>query len=111
MVGYTEKLKPTLFVGSFRFLNETDQINWKNIQFKNPDTTWGGEAAGSLLTNYLTPEILTIYTNETRNELIRKYKLMPDENGKIKVYKRFWNNDIQRPNNTNIVPPILAYTD
>ncbi|TAE13366.1 MAG: hypothetical protein EAZ47_05375 [Bacteroidetes bacterium] len=112
IVGYAEKLKPTLFVGSFRFLNPRDFEQWRDVKFHSPTTTWGGEAAGSLLTNYLTPEVLTIYTNETRNELIRKYKLIPDEEGDIKIYKRFWNNNYDDSTESpNIVPPLLAYAD
>ena len=112
ITGYAEKLKPTLLVGSFRFLNKTDFEQWKALKFHTPETNWGGEAAGSLLTNYLTPEVLTIYSNETRNELIRQYRLMPDEEGNVKVYKRFWNNNYDgSPNHPNIVPPLLAYAD
>lgn len=112
ITGYAEKLKPTLFIGSFRFLNQRDFEQWKDLKFNTPETNWGGEAAGSLLTNYLTPELLTIYTNETRNELIRQYRLIPDEEGNVKIYKRFWNNNYDgSPNRPNIVPPLLAYAD
>jgi hypothetical protein len=112
ITGYAEKLKPTLFVGSFRFLNKNDFEQWKDLKFHTPETNWGGEAAGSLLTNYLTPEVLTIYTNETRNELIRQYRLIPDEEGNVKIYKRFWNNNYDGGSKTqNLVPPLLTYAD
>lgn len=108
MVAYEEKLKPTLHIGNFRFLNEGDYKNWKHVPIVPHKTLWGGEPAADLMTNYLRPEILTLYTEETRNELIKHYKLIPDEKGKVKVYKKFWNH-----NNVNgeTVDPILVYAD
>jgi hypothetical protein len=105
---YAEKLKPTLLVGKFRFLKTEDFANWKNVQLRNKKTCWGGEAAGNLLTNYLRPAILTMYTLETRQELIRNYRLIPDEQGDVQVYKKFWEIN---PINANVAPPLLVYAD
>ncbi len=110
LADFDDKLKPTLHVGNFRFVNDTEFFNWKNLKLKTEATVWGGEPAGDLLTNYLRPEILTLYTTEARNELMRNYKLMPDDEGNVKVYKRFWNwkeNITQQ----NFTPPLLTYTD
>jgi len=106
--NYNQKLKPDLKMGTFRFANENDFLNWKNVELNYAKTCWGGEAAGDLLTNYLRPEILTIYTCETRNELIRNYKLIPDINGNVEIYNMFWE---QRIETGKTVPPLLAYTD
>ena len=108
MVAYAEKLQPALHIGNFRFLKEEDHKNWKRIPILPDKTFWGGETAAALLTNYLRPEILTLYTEENRNELIKHYRLIPDENGKVKVYKKFWN-DYNVGGNT--VDPILVYAD
>jgi hypothetical protein len=108
MVAYEERLKPALLMGTFRFLKEEDFLNWKNTPINTAKTKWGGELAGDLYTNYLRPQTLTLYTIESRNELIRNYRLIPDDNGSIKVYKRFWHvND----ENTATVPPLLIYAD
>lgn len=107
MIAYQERLKPELFIGAFRLVKSEDFIKWKQIQFKNKDTVWGGEPAGDILTNYLKPAELTIYTKETKAELIKNYRLIPDPNGNIKVYKKFWD----KGDNGNSVPPILAYVD
>ena len=40
--------------------------------------------------------------------MIKHYRLIPDENGKVKVYKKFWN-DYNVGGNT--VDPILVYAD
>ena len=108
MVAYEEKLKPALRIGNFRFLKEEDQKNWKALPIDRDKTFWGGEPAADILTNYLRPEILTLYTEENRNDLIKHYRLIPDEKGKVKVYKKFWN---YYNANWNTVDPILVYAD
>ncbi|MFH1319620.1 MAG: type IV toxin-antitoxin system AbiEi family antitoxin [Bacteroidota bacterium] len=105
---YETKLKPALFIGNYRFLKDVDFANWKRIHFKNKTTQWGGEPAADILTNYLRPEILTIYTAEQRIEIIKNYRLIPDFNGNVKVYKNFWKYDEV---NNNIVPTVLIYAD
>jgi hypothetical protein len=108
MVVYAERLKPALKIGTFRFLKEEDFTNWKKLPLLKNKTWWGCEPAGDILTNYLRPEELTIYTTETRNDLIKNYKLIPDEKGNVKAYKKFWQQDEA---NDKIVPPLLVYTD
>jgi hypothetical protein len=107
MIAYEERLKPTLFMGTFKFMKQEDFANWKHMQFKNENTIWGGEPAGDILTNYLKPAELTIYTEETRVELIKNYRLIPDPVGNIKIYKKFWNENEAG----NTAPPLLAYAD
>ncbi len=107
IVEYNQKLKPTLHLGNFRFLNEKDYINWKKIKLKSKDTLWGGEPAADLITNYLKPGEFIIYTNEKKHELMKNYKLVPDENGYITVYRKFW----KFTTHNNYVPELLVYTD
>lgn len=106
--AYDERLKPAIKVGTFRFLIQEDFNNWKKIALRNKKTWWGGEPAGDLLTGYLRPAELTIYTIEPRNDLIKNYRLIPDEKGNVEVYKKFWQYDDV---NENIVPPLLVYAD
>ena len=108
MVAYEDRLKPALRTGTFRFLKEEDFTNWKKLPIRNGKTWWGGEPAGDLFTNFLRPEELTLYTTETRNELIKNYRLVPDEKGNVKAYKKFWQHDEV---NDNVVPPLLVYAD
>jgi hypothetical protein len=108
MTAYAERLRPALNIGTFRFLKQDDFLNWKNLPLKENNTWWGGEPAGDILTNYLRPEILTLYTTETRNEIIKNYRLIPDENGKVKVFKKCWSTDEA---NSSTAPPLLVYTD
>jgi len=108
VVEYEKRLKPTLALGTFRFLDIDDFYNWKDIPLKKGKTLWGGEPAGDLLTNYLRPEELTLYTNEERSDLMKNYRLVPDLEGNIKVFKQFWT---EKQADTKTVHPLLAYAD
>ncbi len=108
MVAYAEKLKPALLIGRFRFLRDEDFFNWKRLELDNNKTWWGGEPAGDLLTNYLKPTELTLYTIQTRTELIKMLRLIPDEKGNVKIFKKFWQNAEVKD---NITPPLLVYAD
>jgi hypothetical protein len=108
IVAYGEKLKPALEIGKFRFLNPDDFNNWKHIHLANGKTLWGGEPATDMLINYLDPALLTLYTTESRTDLIKNYRLIPDPKGNVLVYKKFWNIDAV---NYDLAPPLLVYAD
>jgi hypothetical protein len=106
--AYNDKLKPALLIGTFRFMREADYVNWRTISLTPGETFWGGEPAGGLLTNYLQPEQYTLYTTETRGDLLKKYRLVANDNGEVKIYQKFWKViEGEGP----AVPPLLVYTD
>ncbi|MFZ1458179.1 MAG: type IV toxin-antitoxin system AbiEi family antitoxin [Saprospiraceae bacterium] len=109
LTGFTEKLKPGLQQGKFAFATETAQKNWHEIKLQKGQTFWAGEPAGDLLTDHLRPEIFTIYTDEGPNDIIRNYKLIPKENGNVRIYQKFWN--VPDADLKNIAPPLLVYAD
>lgn len=102
---FEQTLKPTLFRQRFRFQNNNQ--DWRTVQLHTDKTVWGGEPAGDIITNHLRPEKFILYTKETTKDLIKNYKLFPDDEGEIGVYDMFWNNNY----NTNIAPNELVYTD
>ncbi len=102
---FEQTLKPTIFKQRFRFQN--DDREWRNIQFNQEKTVWGGEPAGDIITNHLRPEKFTIYTKETNKDLMFNYRLLPDNEGDIWVYNMFWTNNI----NMNTAPKQLVYAD
>lgn len=105
---YDLKLKNKLFIGAFRFARKEDELNWRNLALDKKDTVWGGEPAGTILTEYLRPEIFTIYTTCTKNDLAKKYKLLPDSRGNVMVYDKFWR---FTGHEQMTVPAILAYAE
>lgn len=108
ITAYDEKLKPSLYIGNFRFLNPNDFNNWKALGIDTTKTIWGGEAAGNIYTGYLIPEILTLYTIEKKLEIVKNYRLLPDVQGNIKVFQKFWHIGEAIK---NVVPQIIAYAD
>lgn len=105
---YKEKLEPELLMDTFRFLNEGDFLNWKKIPLDYNLTHWGGEPAADLLTGNPYPAILTLYTTETRIDIIKKYKLVPHKDGNVLLYQQFWRDVAE---NTPTVPPMLVYAE
>lgn len=102
---YEQTLKPTLLKQRFRLLDRNQ--NWKEIQLNPQETVWGGEPAGDIITNHLRPEQLTLYTKETTKDLMKNYKIIPDNEGNIWVYNMFWKETF----NTKTAPLQLVYAD
>lgn len=109
--AYVERLKPGLARGRYRFATPEKARAWKELPIETATTCWGGEAAGALLTNYLHPGELTLYTTEPRLKLVRDLKLIPDPQGPVYVYERFWDQPGANALNGRCCPPVLAYAD
>jgi hypothetical protein len=108
---YPEKLRPKQKVGVFA---ADEPRFWKRVDVEAFHGYWGGEIAGEKLTDYLKPEVATIYVEEERvAELLRAFRLRKgnpaarDEN-LVEVYRAFWRND---RGYDGFVHPVLAYAD
>jgi hypothetical protein len=112
VTAYHDVLRPRLVLKKMKFTSPEQYRNWDMLPVQDADAVvlWGGEAAASLLNNYLSPEQFTLYTNGSWQGLIRDLKLLPADNGDIEVLGMFWNeNDKHR--GKYIVPPLLIYAD
>jgi len=111
IIAYNEVLKPRLLKKKMRFINIESYKQWQNISLKNNEGSilWGGEPAAALLTNYLKPEIFTIYTDLPWQQLVKNFEVIPDDDGDIEVYQIFWIH--QNNNKLQIVPSVLVYSD
>jgi hypothetical protein len=101
--AYETTLRPALKKGRY-----TLRTKWNEINLNTDKTVWGGEPAADLLTNHLRPEKYILYTNETRNELIKNYKMIPDKTGVIEAFEIFWNQQDDKKKNA---PPLVVYAD
>ncbi|MPR33368.1 type IV toxin-antitoxin system AbiEi family antitoxin [Salmonirosea aquatica] len=108
IAAYGKTLKPSLKMGRFRFVDKDGFANWKSLTLHVPGSLWGGEPAGELLTGHLKSAELTLYTEDSRSELMKRYRLIPDETGPVQVYRKFWQ---QEANDWATVPPLLVYAD
>jgi hypothetical protein len=104
---YAENLRPKNLVGLYSAQNPEF---WKNENLSTHNALWGGEVAANKLTNYLHPEIITIYAQKPVNNLILKCRLWKSSEGKIEIRNKFWNfNETNKKD--DIVPEILIYAD
>ena len=106
--NYEIKLKEACLLGIFRFQQPERIKVWKTINIDYNKTQWGGEPAADKLTNYLQPATLTLYTDEKRIDLIKNFRLIPDTDGNVRIYTKFWKTtDLKK----ETVQPIVIYAD
>ena len=104
--AYEQRLKPSLFAGRYRFQNLVKESAWHQIEL-NEASFWGGEPGANLLTNYLQPAVFQLYSTETKVDLMKNYRFIPDPKGNIYVHIPFAENlvTVERTN------PLLVYAD
>ncbi|MDP3683613.1 MAG: type IV toxin-antitoxin system AbiEi family antitoxin, partial [Ignavibacteria bacterium] len=107
ILGYPGLIKPKYFVGRFQLENpeiiKTIDLNYFGAMF-------GGETAAAQLTNYLRPQLHTVYVGDKLGEFILRNRLKKNPNGNIIIIKKFWN--FKDDNEAkNLAPVILIYTD
>lgn len=105
--AYPQQLRPKLMLGRY---TATNNDWWRDAKLKQDCEFWGGEVAAAKLTQYLKPEIITIYTKEAPARLLVDNKLKDDPNGNIEILKVFWDFEDHREDK-NLVNPILVYAD
>jgi len=106
--AYPEQLRPKLILG--RFQTERAQDWWKKAQLPS-DAFWGGEVAAKLLTQYLRPEAVTIYSESNLPKLQARYGLRRDPNGDVELLRRFWKFDQWEKKDLQVAPSLLVYAD
>lgn len=105
-------LKPGLLKGRFRFIRPEAAKEWKNV--KHPEVYWGGEPGAALITGHLTPEHFTIYSEKSGNELLKILGIVPDDNGNITIFEKFWGEipiDKRYHGKPTPAPLLLIYAD
>lgn len=103
--NYGQNLKPKLLQTRFAFRNEENRRNWENLIL--PDgMVWGGETAAALTDGFITPGEFTIYTDAPATTLMKTGAVIPDTDGEITVYQKFWTGA-----DVKTVPAVLIYAD
>jgi hypothetical protein len=109
--GYRDILKPTLHIGNFRAANRVGLRNML-VDGIHQDVYVGGELAAERITQYLNPEVYTVYTDLRKNEIMVKLQLIPTTaEGNVQVYEKFWNNSPDVPMHYPQTPDLLVYAD
>lgn len=99
--AYATELRPKTVIGRFKV-----PVDWQRLKLWENATVWGGEPAADILTNYLRPEKFILHTREDTIDLMKHYRLVPNENGNLEVLEMFWKNE-----NPHNAPPILVYAE
>jgi hypothetical protein len=107
VTAYPEQLRPKLPLGRFR-----GEYGWWQQKTLDPfKAQWGGEVAAAKLTQYLQPQIITIYaTPQELDQLLIKNRLKRDQTGDVEILKRFWK-PAEIWKYEDLVHPILIYAD
>ena len=90
--AYADDLKPKLLTSRFSFLSAKVREEWRQIALPQL-CAWGGEPAAALQEGYLEPGRWDVYVAENANALIATGRMIPNAQGEIYVYKRFWHID------------------
>lgn len=110
--GYARRLRPKTLQATF----VTERFDhWRDWALDPAEVRWGGEPAGALLTNYLRPGVLTVYTERLPPRMLVDQRLKrearPTGQRYLEVRRPFWGAlQIEQPR-PDVVPPVLVYAD
>lgn len=107
VAAYPEQLRPKKMIGLFR---ADDPYWWEDADLKEINALWGGELAANIMTEYLRPQIITVYAEQPIGRFLLKNRLKSDVNGDVEIVKIFWKFEQELLHN-NLVPPVLIYAD
>ncbi len=99
---YSEDRKKKQLICRFRFLAESVREHWADILLPS-QARWGGEPAAFLRDGYLRPQKWDVYVEESADCLIATGRMIPDPEGEIYVYRKFWTGED--------FPIIVVYAD
>jgi hypothetical protein len=107
VIAYPERLRPKLMLGRYR-----GEIGWWQQKTLDPlKAQWGGEVAAARFTQYLKPELITIYTAPQQlNQLLFENRLKRDVAGDVEILARYWT-PVEMWKYDDLVHPILVYAD
>lgn len=106
---YPSLLRHSLQLGRFRAA-ETNW--WIDLKPDNGDWKFGGESAAALVTQYLKPEVITIYSEKgIPKELLTRARLRPDPTGNVEFLSAPVKLDETPGFPDNVVHPVLVYAD
>lgn len=107
--AYPEQLRPKLLLDRFRAEHAPNDW-WHRVRLPSA-AFWGGEVAAKLLTKYLKPETVTIYSQSNLPKLQAQHRLRRDPAGDVELLERFWRFDSWDGKDLHTVPPLLVYAD
>jgi len=108
VAAYPEQLRPKLIMDRFRREGAKDWWQKADLPLH---AFWGGEIGAALITRYLRPAVVTIYTETNLARLQAQYGLRRDLKGEVELLRKFWIFEDWEKKDKHIVPPLLIYAD
>ena len=108
--GYRDVLKPTLHLGNFRSI-QAETFKGNLLAGNINGAVIGGEPAAQKITQYLNAQIYTVYTQMKHKNFMIENRLIPDINGDIQVYEKFWADPLVTNFEVKTAPDLLVYAD
>ncbi|MCX6138070.1 MAG: type IV toxin-antitoxin system AbiEi family antitoxin [Ignavibacteriales bacterium] len=105
--AYVMKYRAKTFRGRYTAARE---LFWRDTDIRALGAYWGGEVAANKLTNYLKPEVITIFMRQPVDDLMKTLRLRKDDKGAIELREQFWNFTAE-DEDTATVHPLLVYAD
>lgn len=106
---YPSLLRHSLQLGRFR---AAEPNWWIGLEPDSGDWKFGGESAAALVTQYLKPEVITLYSEKgVPKELLTRARLRPDPNGNVELLTTPVKLDMIPGLPDNVVHPVLIYAD
>ena len=107
VTAYAEQLRPKLVLGRYHGAEGW----WQKATLKPEKALWGGEVAAAKLTNYLKPQIVTVYVDrDNPAAVLIPNRLKKDPQGDVELVARFWQPETIPPHG-DMVHPLLVYAD
>ncbi|MCA2998429.1 MAG: hypothetical protein ING75_07470 [Rhodocyclaceae bacterium] len=119
-MAYARIMRPKTLAAAY---NAPTIADWKAWAMDPDGMWWGGEPAAAIMTNYLRPGVLTIYTEKLPAKFIHEHRLTKapnDHRGRVEamveIRKPFWGTPLQQQHDIMAgpavtVPPVLVYAD
>ena len=107
VTAYAEQLRPKLVLGRYQGAEGW----WQQAVLNPEEALWGGEVAAAKLTDYLKPQMITIYADrDNPTAVLLQNRLKKDPQGEVELVARFWQPETVAPRG-DMVHPLLVYAD
>jgi hypothetical protein len=115
-LGYAERLRPKLFLGTFTHSRQSFAELTTNLTKEANKNHFliGGELGAAIATDYLRPQKVTLHVSGNYRPLLVKLRLKPDPNGEITLLNQFGTSNawVSAENqNPPLASPLLLYAE
>lgn len=104
--AYNQVSRHKMILHRMKFRSDDFRKDWKSMKLPQ-GMVWGGDCGANLTDGYLIPGSYEIYTSLPSTQLMTTGMVMPDDNGEITLYQKFWNGD----SDVMVAPKIVLYAD